>query len=266
MENQLSSTIYKVSRYKKNFAFLCMASIVFLSLSLTAQADTRGSDSDWQFAAELYLWYASIGGSTAEDGDLAIDANDLIDDLNMAFMGNIAARNNRWGLMVDALYLNASDNQNTMVGPVGVNVGVELDGWVVTPMVGYEVFSSDSLLLNAVAGARYLNLATEVDLRNADPTGSPFSGSLSESGNNWDGIIGVKGEASLSSTWFIPFHLDIGTGESALTWQGFAGLGYRFKRVDVLAGYRYLYWDFEDNAALDDLELSGIGAGIRFYF
>jgi hypothetical protein len=266
MEHRVTSAIPPVSGYKKSIVLLSSALLVFLALPSIVQADTRGSDSDWQFAAELYLWYASIGGSTAVGGDLEIDADDLIDDLNMAFMGNIAARKDRWGLMVDALYLNASDNQNTLVGPIGVNVGVELDGWVVTPMVGYEVFSSDSLVLNAVAGARYLNLATDVDLRNADPSGSPFSRSLSESGNNWDGIIGVRGEVSLSSTWFIPLHLDIGTGESEFTWQGFAGLGYRFKRVDVLAGYRYLYWDFEDNAALDDLELSGIGAGVRFYF
>ena len=266
MKHQLISTILNVSRYKKNTIFLCMLLIVFLALPLTVRADADGSDSGWQFAAELYLWYASIGGSTAEDGDLEIDANDLIDDLNLAFMGNFAARKDRWGLMVDALYLNASDNQNTLVGPVGVNVGVELDGWVVTPMVGYEVFSSDSLLLNAVVGARYLNLATDVDLRNADPSVSPFSSSLSESGNNWDGIIGVRGEVSLSSKWFIPLHLDIGTGQSDLTWQGFAGPGYRFKSLDVLAGYRYLYWEFEDNSALDDLELSGFGAGIRFYF
>lgn len=266
MKHQLISTIPNVSRLKNYILFLSVLSIVILALPLAARADASGSDSDWQFAAELYLWYASIGGSTAEAGDLEIDANDLIDDLNIAFMGNIAAQKNRWGIMVDALYLNASDNQSTLVGSTGVNVNVELDGWVVTPMVGYEVFSSDSLLLNAVAGARYLNLATDVDLRNADPSAPPFSSSLSESGNNWDGIIGVRGEVALSHKWFIPFHLDIGTGESDLTWQGFAGLGYRFKRVDVLAGYRYLYWDFEDNAALDDLDLSGFGAGIRFHF
>ena len=70
----------------------------------------------------------------------------------------------------------------------------------------------------------------------------------------------------MNPTWFIPFHLDIGTGESDFTWQGFAGLGYRFKSLDVLVGYRYLYWDFEDNAALDDLDVSGPGAGVRFYF
>ncbi len=117
MEHRVTSAIPPVSGYKKSIVLYCLtALLVFLALSSIVQADTRGSDSDWQFAAELYLWYTSIGGSTATDGDLEIDAKDLVNDLNMAFMGNIAARKDRWGLMLDALYLNASDNQNTQLG------------------------------------------------------------------------------------------------------------------------------------------------------
>ncbi|HBH29834.1 MAG: hypothetical protein N839_0015045 [Desulfofustis sp. PB-SRB1] len=267
MENKRrAKNINNVSRHKKVLVLLCILSIVFLTLPLTIQAEAQETDSDWQFAAELYLWYASIGGSTAVGGDLEIDANDLIDGLNMAFMGNIAARKNRWGIMVDALYLNASDSQNTMVGPTGVNVGVELDGWVVNPMAGYLVVNSDIFFMNLVAGTRYLSLSTDVNLRNADPGGAPFNMGVSESGSNWDAMIGVRGELSLNSEWFVPYHLDIGAGDSDFTWQAFAGLGYRFKSFDVLIGYRYLYWDFDDNAALGDLDLSGVGAGIRFYF
>jgi len=267
MENfRRVNTVTEVSRYKKVIILLYMLSVVFLALSLTVQAEAQETDSDWQFAAELYLWYTTIGGSAAEGGDLEIEADDLIDALNMTFMGNIAAKKNRWGIMVDALYLNASDNQNTLVDSTGVNVDVELDGWVVNPMAGYLVVDSDIFFMNLVAGARYLSLSTDVDLRNADPGGAPFNVGLSESGSNWDAMIGVRGELSLNSEWFVPYHVDIGTGDSDFTWQVFAGLGYRFKSFDVLIGYRYLYWDFEDNAALDDLDISGFGAGIRFYF
>ena len=247
---------------------LCMALLLLAAVatpSIVKAAQRQNSD-DWQFAVELYLWYASIGGSTAQGGDLQIDANDLIDDLNMAFMGNIAMRKNRWGFMVDALYLNASDNMNTQVGPVGVNLDVELDGWVVNPMLGYLVVDSDKFSMNVVAGARYLDLSTDVDLRNADPSAASFNQRLSASGSNWDGMIGVRGEFLLNSNWFIPYHLDIGAGDSDFTWQAFGGLGYRFERFDILAGYRYLSWEFEDNAALDDLNLSGVGVGVKFYF
>lgn len=252
----------------KTVVSLCMA-LLLLAVVATpniVKAAQRQNSNEWQFAAELYLWYASIGGSAGQEGDLRIDADDLIDGLNLAFMGNIAMRKNRWGFMLDALYLNASDNQNILTRSAGVNLNVELDGWVVNPMLGYLVVDSDNFSMNVVAGARYLDLSTDVDLRNADPSAASFNQRLSGSGSIWDAMIGVRGEVLLNANWFIPYHLDIGAGDSDFTWQAFGGLGYRFERFDILAGYRYLSWEFEDTAALDDLNLSGVGVGVKFYF
>jgi hypothetical protein len=36
--------------------------------------------------------------------------------------------------------------------------------------------------------------------------------------------------------WFAPFYLDVGTGATKLTWQGFAGVGYAYRWGDVVAG------------------------------
>ena len=66
--------------------------------------------------------------------------------------------------------------------------------------------------------------------------------------------------------WYFSFYGDIGTGESDLTWQAMAQIAYRFKWFDVSLGYRHLDWDFEDNAALDDLSVSGPYVGIKFTF
>ena len=61
-------------------------------------------------------------------------------------------------------------------------------------------------------------------------------------------------------------HLDIGTGDTDLTWQALAGIGYRFDRFDMVAGYRYLKWEFDDNSALDNLDISGPMVGGKFRF
>ncbi|MFC1825261.1 hypothetical protein ACFL9T_21330, partial [Thermodesulfobacteriota bacterium] len=66
--------------------------------------------------------------------------------------------------------------------------------------------------------------------------------------------------------WYMPFYGDIGAGDSDLTWQAEAGFGYKFKHFDVVATYRYLDWDFEDNSAVDDLNISGPLIGIKFVF
>ena len=96
-----------------------------------------------------------------------------------------------------------------------------------------------------------------------DLTGFP---KVSDSGDVWDAIAGVKGQVNLTEKWYIPFYGDIGTGDSDLTWQAFAGIAYKFKKVDVVLAYRYLYWDFDNNDVFDDLNLSGPYAGIKFVF
>lgn len=252
----------KTGWFLKTFAFLFISSVISGAWYNNARADEGG----WEFGAELYLWYSAIDGGTSSGTSLDIDANDLVDDLNMAFMGSFEVRKNRWSFLIDGLYLDASDNQDLLLLNTGVNLNVKLEGWVVTPLIGYQAVDSDNLSVRVVAGARYLWLKTDLDLRNADPASTSFSRNVSESGNNWDAVIGLKGDVPLGTSWFIPYYLDIGTGNSNLTWQAFAGLGYHFKWCDVIVGYRYLSWDFDDDAALDDLALSGVGAGIKFNF
>ncbi len=51
------------------------------------------------------------------------------------------------------------------------------------------------------------------------------------------------------------------------TWQAMASVGYRFKKVDAMFGYRHLKWKFDDSvAALDDLVVDGPYVGVRFSF
>jgi hypothetical protein len=116
---------------------------------------------------------------------------------------------------------------------------------------------TERINLNILGGARYLSL--EADLR-------VESERAENSGGNWDGIVGVRGDVNLTEKWFLPYHFDIGTGEADLTWQAFGGVGYRFKWFDVAAAYRYIRWDFDDNKALDDLYFHGPFVGLRFSF
>jgi hypothetical protein len=46
--------------------------------------------------------------------------------------------------------------------------------------------------------------------------------------------------------------LAAGAGDSDFVFEGFAGVGYRFRCADVYLGFKYLYYDFADGAPLDD--------------
>ena len=66
--------------------------------------------------------------------------------------------------------------------------------------------------------------------------------------------------------WFVPYYVDVGTGESDLTWQIFGGLGYAFKWGDVLVGWRYLDYEFKSGSRLEDANLNGPMIGLGFHW
>jgi len=220
----------------------------------TVSAEESAVDETWKFDAEIYFWGASIGGNSASGSDIDVAIDDILDNLKFAAMGVAAVRKGKWSLNTDLIYLDMEDSA-TLAPGVGANL--ELFGWVVTPFVGYSLVNTERIRLDILGGARYLNL--KADLRVG-------SARAEDSGGNWDGIIGVRGDVNLTEKWFLPYHFDIGTGESDLTWQAFGGIGYRFKWFDAAVAYRYLSWDFDDNKALDDLYFHGPFAGIRFSF
>jgi hypothetical protein len=51
-----------------------------------------------------------------------------------------------------------------------------------------------------------------------------------------------------------------------LTWQAFAGLGYSYKWGDLIAGWRYLDYNFKSRSKVDDMSLSGpmVGVALRW--
>ena len=64
----------------------------------------------------------------------------------------------------------------------------------------------------------------------------------------------------------MPFYLDVGTGQTELTWQGVAGIGYSFRWGDVVGVYRYLAWNGKSGKPLQDLNLGGPMVGVELHW
>jgi hypothetical protein len=92
------------------------------------------------------------------------------------------------------------------------------------------------------------------------------SGSKEISEHIWDGIIGVKGRYAFGDNreWFVPIYLDVGTGQSDLTWQIAGGVGYTFRWGSVFAMWRYLDYDFKSDNALEKINFNGPMIGAAF--
>lgn len=212
---------------------------------------------EWEFGAEIYLWGASINGTTGRGSPLSIDFNDILDNLRMAGMGVFAAKHDKWRILADIIYLDVNKKDLGIVGPNGGTLdSLGMKSWIIQPIVSYAIYETDTDRFELLAGARYLYIDTPIGFNGA---------TVSPSDNAWNGIVGVRGTHNFTDKWIGTYHLDVGAGDSDSTWQGIAGLMYNFDNYAIHAGYRYIEWD-HDGEAIDDLNLGGVFAGVRFKF
>jgi hypothetical protein len=246
---------------------------VLVPALLLASPGAQASD-DWRFAGTLYLWAAGISGETVRGAEIDVDFDTLLDNLDMGFMGAIEARRGPWSAVADVVYLNVgADKGATVKVPVApdslvavdVDAGVKTRGWALNLLGAYTVLQGERGSVDLLAGARYLELKAEFDLRLRAPAQQLAAG-RSVLGTVWDGVVGVKGQVRLDDRWYLPFYADVGTGDSDLTWQLFGGVGYAFDWGEVSLVYRHIDWQFEGNRGLDNLSFSGPAAAVTWRF
>jgi hypothetical protein len=248
-----------------------------LGLALLAGAclQSQAADSaDLNHAITLYGWLPGVSGETKypADGGATVDSSAILDALEMAFMGTYELRGGAWSLLADAVYLDLGNDKRSRVGlPGGGEISADVDqrlsGWQIGLYGGYRLYQSARLDMTALAGLRYLTIDSSVTLRIDGPLPPELPGrTLSASTDVWDGVVGVRGRLALSEDWFAPYHLDVGAGDSDLTWQAIAGVGYRAGWGETILVYRHLEWDQGDDGLLQALGFSGPALAFRFTF
>jgi hypothetical protein len=229
-----------------------LAGILLVGASL-AQAEDSDADSGWQFAIAPYLWAADVGGKTQAGSSIDISFDDIVDNLESALMVSFEARKNKWMILGDYIYLDVAAGNQVLT--------MNLKSKVVHLAGGYNLYQEKSRL-DLIFGVRNLDL--DLGLSTVK-MGTPVS--LSQSGNILDGIIGVKGQLGLSKRWYLPYYVDIGTGDSDLSWQAMAGASFRAaKWVDLALVYRHMEWDLGNDKPVADINFSGPAFGAIFRF
>lgn len=257
----------------------------------------QAAEERWTFSVLPYLWLPSMDGtlrygSSATGGAapiVKIDADSLLGALDMAFMIAGEARKGRWSIATDYIYLDlGSDSSkvksvdfNPGSGPVNVanatldaGTQTKVKGSVWTLIGGYAFVQEPRSTLEVVGGVRYLGVKAKTDWQlSAAVSGPgagqtfPASGGVSQSGELWDAIIGIKGRARLGQgAWFMPYYFDAGTGDSTLTRQAMLGVGHEFKWGEVIFAYRYLSWEQGGSKLVEDFTVAGFGLGVNFRF
>lgn len=216
----------------------------------------------WKYGAGIYVWGSGIEGEAANGAPIDVSFSDLIDNLDMTFMGNFFAQKNKWTFGADVIYMKVGNKPNTTLGSTSggtplVLTNVQLKSWTITPTVAYRVMESENLDLDVVVGARYFKMEPTIGINGLDTI---------DSGSVTDGIVGLRGQYDINEKWYMPFQFDVGGGDSDSTWQAFAAVGYRYDNFDLIAGYRHIEWKLDSGAPLKDLSMSGPIIGAMFKF
>ena len=226
---------------------------------------------DWQFSGTLYMWGAGMEVETVSGAKVDMDFDQILDNLDMTFMGALEARKDNWSLVADVVYMKLGDDKaaSVPVGPLGREVDVDADvqmkSWIINLFGAYTVWRTPQASLDVLMGARYLDVEVDFDL-GVDRPLFATDRKISQSGDSWDAIVGLKGRIDLDDRWYVPYYVDVGAGNSDLTWQAFGGVGYRFGWGELSLVYRHIDWDTGLDRGVSNLTVSGPTLSATFHF
>ncbi|KWR88026.1 hypothetical protein RM96_21985 [Cupriavidus sp. IDO] len=259
-------------------------------------AHAAPTDADgWQFAVGPYLWLPNVSGALRFSGssstgggrlDIGTGPDSYLQNLQFALMLQVEASKGDWTVLADAIYLDFSHQQTNLkaVGAEGgtrvvvprdvaTDAGSGLSGGLFELAGGYTALRAPWGTVMPFGGLRYLNLSANANWTLSATfaeQGATLArqGSVSQTANIVDGIIGMRGRINLSSSgkWYVPYYVDIGTGSSRYTVQASGGAAYAASWGDVQLSYRYLTYQLDGNQLVQRLTLKGPMLSVVFRF
>lgn len=268
--------------------------ILFAIASSSGHAESPDANG-WRFAIAPYLWLPNVSGALNFSGnsstgggrlDLGTGPDSYLQHLQFLLMLQAEASKGDWAIVADAAYLDFSHQQTTLntVGAasgasiaipreLATNTGSSLSGGLFGLAGVYTALRAQWGTVEPLAGLRYLNLSANANWALSatfTQQGATLAtqGSLSQTANIVDGIIGVRGRirAGGSDRWYVPYYLDVGTGSSRYTVQASGGAAYAAKWGDVQLVYRYLTYQLGSGELVQRLTLKGPMLSVAFRF
>jgi hypothetical protein len=229
---------------------------------------SQTTEKEWTFNLSIYGWATAIDGTISagnRSADVDISFKDVVEHLDMTFMGTAELRYKRWGFMGDLVYARLHDDIGPPAGIVFSSTHEVFKETIGTFLLSYRVVDAKPAYLDFFAGARVYSFYSEIVLRpNLAQTGFAANGT-----STWvDPIVGVRGRYYLSSLFFFNGYGDVGGfgAGSEISWQVLGTVGIQAARwCDLQLGYRALGFEYEGRGN-QEITTHGpiIGATIRF--
>jgi len=264
-----------------------LAAMLLPAPAAAQSAQPAWESGKWQFAATIYAWVPTIDGTVNYAGDsrtsdIHVNEGNVLSHLKMTFQGALDAHYGRWGIFNDLVYVDLggskAQSREFSVGGIGIpatattDLSLDIKSLIWTVAGEYRVVSDPAWTVDVLGGARLMQMKPTLNYSITGDLGPVVipgrSGSKQVDESFWDGIVGVKGRYAFGDDrkWFVPFYLDVGTGQTQLTWQGAVGVGYAFKWGEVSALYRYLDYNNKSGKPIEDMTMGGVQVGVTLHF
>jgi hypothetical protein len=218
---------------------------------------------EWQVTLTPYLMIPTMDGKAAV-GPLGVVVNTtpatIFSHLNWGAMGQAEVNNGRWGVNLDATYMNVDVTSDTRRYAINGHQGAY------TATLLYRVHPHAELY----AGARVNDIGLRLDCnRNC----LPLDIANAARGRTWvDPLVGVRTTLPFSDHVDLTTLADVGGfgAASAIAVQAWPSLGVRLGPGKAMAGYRLLYTKYQTGAGRDrfvyDVVTYGPTIGYQLHF
>lgn len=186
--------------------------------------------------------------------------SDIIDKIDMAFMGHLEAQGDSFGAFADVMYIDLGNNQNFDRFYTNSDLStIVLDAaGVWSPGEGrYSGFE-------VIAGLRYIDLDFQANLVPNDPAFDSVSVSNNDSYSDF--LIGARYIGDFNPKWGYALRADGSFGQTDGTYNLQALLTYKLTHGVLEGGYRYfdVSLPFGNNGGDLDIAMNGLVLGYTF--
>ena len=239
--------------------------IVFLVLYIFNPYYAIKAQSDWNYNAAIYGWFAGINGTIGtanHENQFEATLSELLKNMTFTGGGHFEAGNPKLTLIFDLFYYGADKNIDAITignNTITPDVSVKLDEWIIEGSFGYKVIED----LNVILSARVFSLNT--DFVHSEET-------LTSVSETWLAFyLGGRYLKNLGDKWYAAVRGDIGYGGDSFAYFVNGAVGYRFNKLFSIAlDYRILNMDYSNGEGIGYLKFDatqhGLGLGFVFSF
>ena len=154
----------------------CLACLAAPGAAFAQSSDAQQED-EWEITSSVYGWFPGITTTVATPiGEVQAEQSfgDLLETLDLAFLGALRARKGRLTLVGDFLYFDITADEDAN-GPAGAFIdGIEIESQVLvfSGNATYAVVVTPPTRLGLGAGARFINADVETAVLRPEEVGN----------------------------------------------------------------------------------------------